>query len=29
VLSKTFKPDLRVVYPPYTERAKKIMRRIF
>ncbi|OZF37042.1 aldehyde dehydrogenase family protein [Rhodococcus sp. 14-2483-1-2] len=29
VLSKTLKPDIRVIYPPYTERAKKIMRRIF
>ncbi|MDX6233745.1 MAG: aldehyde dehydrogenase [Nocardioidaceae bacterium] len=29
VLSKTFKPDLQIIYPPYNERAKKIMRRIF
>src|SRR6185436_12140304 len=26
VLSKTFAPDLRLIYPPYSERAKKIMR---
>jgi aldehyde dehydrogenase (NAD+) len=29
VLAKTFKPDLQVVYPPYSDRAKKIMRKIF
>lgn len=29
VLSKTAKPDLRVVYPPYTKSALKIMRRVF
>lgn len=29
VLSKTLKPDFRIVYPPYTDRAKKIMRRLF
>ena len=29
VLSKTLKPDIRIVYPPYTDRAKAIMRRIF
>lgn len=29
VLSKTLKPDFRIIYPPYTERAKKIMRRLF
>jgi aldehyde dehydrogenase (NAD+) len=29
VLHKTFSPDLRFVYPPYTERATKLMRRLF
>ena len=29
VLSKTAKPDPRFVYPPYTERALKLMRRMF
>jgi aldehyde dehydrogenase (NAD+) len=29
VLSKATKPDPRLVYPPYTERALKIMRRLF
>jgi aldehyde dehydrogenase (NAD+) len=29
VLSKTAKPDLRLVYPPYTDRALKLMRRFF
>jgi aldehyde dehydrogenase (NAD+) len=29
VLSKPAKPDLRLVYPPYTDRALKIMRRFF
>lgn len=29
VLSKTAKPDLRLVYPPYTDRALKLMRRLF
>jgi len=29
VLSKPAKPDLRFVYPPYTDRAFKAMRRIF
>jgi aldehyde dehydrogenase (NAD+) len=29
VLSKTAKPDLRLVYPPYTDRALKLMRRVF
>jgi aldehyde dehydrogenase (NAD+) len=29
VLAKTFKPDLRLVYPPYSERALKIMRKVF
>jgi aldehyde dehydrogenase (NAD+) len=29
VLSKTFIPDIRIIYPPYTDRAKKIMRMIF
>ena len=29
VLSKTFAPDLRLIYPPYSERAKKIMRILF
>lgn len=29
VLSKTLEPDIRIIYPPYTDRAKKIMRRIF
>lgn len=29
VLAKTAKPDLRMVYPPYTDRAVKIMRKLF
>ncbi|GGL09938.1 aldehyde dehydrogenase family protein [Nocardia jinanensis] len=29
VLKKTFRPDLQLVYPPYTEKAMKIMRRLF
>jgi aldehyde dehydrogenase (NAD+) len=29
VLAKTARPDLRLVYPPYTDRALAIMRRIF
>lgn len=29
VLAKTFTPDLQVVYPPYSDRAQKILRRIF
>jgi aldehyde dehydrogenase (NAD+) len=29
VLSKTTKPDPRMVYPPYSDRALKIMRRLF
>jgi aldehyde dehydrogenase (NAD+) len=29
VLAKTAKPDFRFIYPPYTDRAKKLMRRIF
>jgi aldehyde dehydrogenase (NAD+) len=29
VLTKTFKPDLRIVYPPYSDRAKALMRRLF
>jgi aldehyde dehydrogenase (NAD+) len=29
VLSKPAKPDPRLVYPPYTERALKLMRRLF
>ncbi len=29
VLSKTAKPDLRLVYPPYSPRALKIMRKVF
>jgi aldehyde dehydrogenase (NAD+) len=29
VLAKTVKPDFRFVYPPYTERAKRIMRKLF
>lgn len=29
VLAKTAKPDLRLVYPPYSERAVAIMRRLF
>jgi aldehyde dehydrogenase (NAD+) len=29
VLSKTAKPDLRLVYPPYTDRALNLMRRLF
>jgi len=29
VLSKTAKPDPRIVYPPYGEKAKKLMRRLF
>jgi len=29
VLAKTFRPDLRLVYPPYTDRALRIMRRVF
>lgn len=29
VLAKPFKPDLRAIYPPYTERAKKVLRRLF
>jgi aldehyde dehydrogenase (NAD+) len=29
VLSKTAKPDPRLVYPPYTDRALKLMRRLF
>jgi aldehyde dehydrogenase (NAD+) len=28
VLAKTTKPDLKLLYPPYTDRALKIMRRI-
>ncbi|GGS26366.1 aldehyde dehydrogenase [Streptomyces humidus] len=28
VLAKGFRPDLRLVYPPYTDRALKMMRRI-
>jgi aldehyde dehydrogenase (NAD+) len=29
VLTKTTKPDPRLVYPPYTDRALKLMRRLF
>ncbi|MFJ2758991.1 aldehyde dehydrogenase family protein [Nocardioides sp. NPDC087217] len=29
VLTKTTRPDLRFVYPPYTETTKRLMRRIF
>jgi len=29
VLVKTFSPDLRIVYPPYGEKAQKLMRRLF
>lgn len=29
VLVKTIKPDLRIVYPPYSDRAKALMRRLF
>ncbi|MFE6926061.1 aldehyde dehydrogenase family protein [Nocardia sp. NPDC057663] len=29
VLKKTFKPDLRIIYPPYTDFAMKILRKIF
>lgn len=29
VLAKRARPDLQVVYPPYTERAVKIMRKVF
>jgi aldehyde dehydrogenase (NAD+) len=29
VLAKTTKPDLRLLYPPYTEQALKMMRRLF
>jgi aldehyde dehydrogenase (NAD+) len=29
VLAKRAKPDLRLVYPPYTDRAVKLMRRVF
>lgn len=29
VLSKTLKPDFRIVYPPYTDRAKTLMRKLF
>jgi aldehyde dehydrogenase (NAD+) len=29
VLSKPAKPDPRMIYPPYTDRAVKIMRRLF
>ncbi len=29
VLAKTARPDLRFVYPPYSERAQRLMRRLF
>lgn len=29
VLAKTLKPDFRVIYPPYTDRAKRILRKLF
>ncbi|MFI7669600.1 aldehyde dehydrogenase family protein [Nocardia sp. NPDC049526] len=29
VLKKTFRPDLRLMYPPYTDFAMKIMRKVF
>jgi aldehyde dehydrogenase (NAD+) len=29
VLAKSARPDLKVMYPPYTEKAIKIMRRVF
>jgi len=29
VLAKLAKPDLRLVYPPYTDRALKWMRKLF
>jgi aldehyde dehydrogenase (NAD+) len=29
VLVKTQRPDLRLIYPPYNERALKIMRKLF
>ncbi|WP_433709341.1 aldehyde dehydrogenase family protein [Nocardia sp. CA-084685] len=29
VLKKTFRPDLRLIYPPYTDFAMKIMRKVF
>ncbi|MGW5514377.1 aldehyde dehydrogenase family protein [Nocardia africana] len=29
VLKKTFQPDLRLMYPPYTDLAMKIMRKVF
>lgn len=29
VLTKTFKPDLQILYPPYGDAARKLMRRLF
>ncbi|MFZ2177885.1 MAG: aldehyde dehydrogenase family protein [Rhodococcus sp. (in: high G+C Gram-positive bacteria)] len=29
VLSKTFKPDLQLIYPPYTDKALALMRKVF
>ncbi len=29
VLAKTLKPDFQVIYPPYTDRAKRILRKLF
>lgn len=29
VLKKTFRPDIRLMYPPYTDLAMKIMRKVF
>ncbi|QCQ89764.1 aldehyde dehydrogenase family protein [Rhodococcus sp. SGAir0479] len=29
VLVKTFRPDLRFIYPPYTDRARSLIRRIY
>jgi aldehyde dehydrogenase (NAD+) len=29
VLVKSFKPDLRMVYPPYSEKTQKLLRRLF
>jgi aldehyde dehydrogenase (NAD+) len=29
VLAKTFRPEIRIVYPPYTERAFKLLRKVF
>jgi aldehyde dehydrogenase (NAD+) len=29
VLAKTARPDFRFIYPPYTDKARKLMRRVF